>query len=68
MVSKIRNLLSKGNFSSSSGIVQSKEVLMPNNYSNWNILEIQIETMYQIGTFDFKITFSIKTHEGTISF
>lgn len=66
MASKIRTLFSKNNTGPSSGIVHSKEVLIPNDHSNWTIPETQIETLYQIGTFDFKTAFSVKTREESI--
>lgn len=59
MASKIKTLIFKNNTGSNSGIVHSKEILIPNDHSNQTIPETQIQTLYQI-------PFSIKTHEETI--
>ena len=40
---------------------------MPINYPNWSIPEERVETIYKIGSLDFKTTFLTKTQEETIS-
>ena len=50
-----------------SGIIQSSEIHLAINNSDWTIPEQGIETIYKIGSFNFKTTFSIKFHEETIS-
>jgi len=39
----------------------------PDNYHNWTIPRIDIDTVYKINTFNFKRAYSIKTHEEAIS-
>ena len=37
------------------------------NYHNWNISRIDIDTIYKIGAFNFMRAYSIRTHEEAIS-
>ena len=48
-------------------MVNSKEVSCQIDFSNWTIPKQKIETIYQIGKFDFNAALSIKDHEETFS-
>jgi len=39
----------------------------PDNYANWVMPRMDIDTLYKIGTFEFKKAYSVKTHEEAIS-
>jgi len=39
----------------------------PDNYANWVMLGVDIDTIYKIGTVEFKKAYSVKTHEEAIS-
>lgn len=55
------------NYSSrKSNLVQSNEIMI-HDYANWNIREVKVDMISQIGTFSFQTAYSIKTHEETIS-
>ena len=54
-------------FNRTNNIIQSNEVHIPINYSNWQIPIENYENIYSIRTFDFKTAYSIKTHEETRS-
>ncbi|XP_074271427.1 uncharacterized protein LOC141595362 [Silene latifolia] len=47
--------------------VQSNEINVPVDFSNWDIPKENPTEIYKIGSFDFKTTFSIRTHEETRS-
>lgn len=66
MASRLNNFFSRNNKSNKASIVQSKEVFIPQNCSNWTIPEARVETLYRIGTFDFQTAFCIKTHKETV--
>ena len=66
MAAKIRRML-LGSNSKNPNIVQSNEIHLPINYPNWSIPEERVETIYKIGSLDFKTTFLTKTQEETIS-
>ena len=75
MASRLRRMLSLRADSSHSDIVNSNEQRTgpiyrapdPDNYANWNLPRIEIDTIYKIGTFDFIKAYSCKTHEEVIS-
>ena len=75
MASGLRRMLSFRDDSSHSDIVNSNEqrtgpiykALTPNNYANWTIPRVDIDTIYKIGTFDLIKAYSCKTHEEVIS-
>ncbi|KAI5663556.1 hypothetical protein M9H77_22879 [Catharanthus roseus] len=62
----MRRMFSSGS-SLDSHIIQSKEEQISYNFNDWTIPEEQIETIYKVGTFDFKTAFSVKTHEETMN-
>lgn len=68
MAAHLRRLLSF-NSDKNIDVVNSREIRapFPNDYNNWSIPRQSIESIYQIGTFDFKTAYSVKTHEETIS-
>ena len=66
MASWVRDRLSLGS-SRNSNVVNSREVSSQIDVSNWKIPKQKIETIYQIGKFDFNTTLSIKDHEETFS-
>jgi len=39
----------------------------PDNFSNWVMPRMDIDTLSKIGLFEFKKAYSVKTHEGAIS-
>ena len=39
----------------------------PDNYANWNLPRVELDTIYKIGTFDFIKAYSVKTHKEVIS-
>ncbi|KAI5675785.1 hypothetical protein M9H77_06735 [Catharanthus roseus] len=60
-------MFSSGSSQDSKRVIQSKEEHNPCNFNDWTIPEEQIETIYKVGTFDFKTAFSVKTHEETMN-
>lgn len=68
MAAHLRRLLSF-NSDKNTDVVNSREIRapLPNDYNNWSISRQNIESIYQIGTFDFKTAYFVKTHEETIS-
>ena len=75
MASRFRRLFSFNSDSSSNNIVNSHELRTkqtfnapnPDNYANWSLPRIEMDTIYKIGTFDFIKAYSCKTHEEVIS-
>ncbi|KAI5663844.1 hypothetical protein M9H77_23167 [Catharanthus roseus] len=67
MANLMRRMFSSGSSLDSKRIVQSKEEHILCNFNDWTIPEEQIETIYKVGTFDFKTAFSVKTHEETMN-
>ena len=75
MPSQFRRLLSFGSDRRNQNIVISNEqrtgpiyrALSPDNFANWVMPRIDIDTIYKIGTFEFKKAYSIKTHKEAIS-
>ena len=75
MANRFRHLLSFGSDSRNQNIVNSNEqrtgpiykAPSPDNYANWDLPRIDIDTLYKIGTFEFKKAYSVKTHEEAIS-
>jgi len=75
MASRLRRMSSFSVDSSHSDIVNSREqrtgpiyrAPTPNNYANWTLPRVEIDTIYKIGTFDFIKAYSCKTHEEVIS-
>ncbi|KAI5659856.1 hypothetical protein M9H77_28649 [Catharanthus roseus] len=67
MANLVRRMFSSGSSLDSKRIVQSKEEHIQCNFNDWTIPEEQIETIYKVGTFDFKTAFSVKTHEETMN-
>jgi len=37
------------------------------NYANWNLPRVELDTIYKIGTFNFIKAYSVKTYEEVIS-
>ena len=66
MASWVRDRFSLGS-SKSSNVVNSREVSGQIDMSTWKIPKQKIETIYQIGKFDFNTALSIKDHEETFS-
>ena len=63
-------MFSRGSSSTStpiSPIVHSSETHYTNDHRNWTIPEQKIESIYKVGTLDFKTAFSVRNHEETIS-
>ena len=60
---------------SSTNIVNSNEQRIgpiyrapsPDNFSNWVMPRMDIDTLFKIGLFEFKKAFSVKTHKEAIS-
>jgi len=75
MASRLRRLMSFSLDSSKSDIVNSNEqrtgpiykASSPDNYKQWNIPRIEVDTIYKIGTFNFIKAYSMKTHEEVVS-
>ncbi|KAI5664770.1 hypothetical protein M9H77_24093 [Catharanthus roseus] len=67
MANLVRRMFSSGSSLDSKRIVQSKEEHIQCNFNDWTIPEEHIETIYKVGTFDFKTAFSVKTHEETMN-
>ncbi|KAI5653694.1 hypothetical protein M9H77_30881 [Catharanthus roseus] len=67
MANLVRRMFSSSSSLDSKRIVQSKEEHIQCNFNDWTIPEEQIETIYKVGTFDFKTAFSVKTHEETMN-
>ncbi|KAI5676513.1 hypothetical protein M9H77_07463 [Catharanthus roseus] len=67
MANLVRRMFSSSSSLDSKRIVQSKEEHIQCNFNDWTIPEEQIETIYRVGTFDFKTAFSVKTHEETMN-
>ena len=66
MASCFRDRLSLSS-SKNSNVVNIKEVTFQIDFSNQKIPKQKIETIYQIGKFDFNAALSIKDHEETFS-
>jgi len=75
MANRFRRLLSFGSDSRNQNIVNSNEqrtgpiyrAPSPDNYANWVMPRMDIDTLYKIGLFEFKKAYSVKTHEEAIS-
>jgi len=75
MASQFRRLLSFGLDRRNQNIVNSNEqrtcpiykAPSPDNFKHWDMLRIDIDTVYKIGTFEFKKAYYVKTHEEAIS-
>ncbi|KAI5681125.1 hypothetical protein M9H77_02352 [Catharanthus roseus] len=67
MANLVRRMFSSGSSLDSKRVLQSKEEHILCNFNDWTIPEEQIETIYKVGTFDFKTAFSVKTHEETMN-
>ena len=75
MANRFRRLLSFGSDSRNQNIVNSNEqrtgpiyrAPSPDNFANWVMPRIDIDSIYKIGTFEFKKAYSVKTHEEAIS-
>jgi len=75
MASKFRKLLSFRLDSRNSDIVNSGEIRTndhinassPDNFDKWDIPNVNIETIYEVGTFNLQTAFSIKTREEIVS-
>ena len=75
MANQFRQLLSFGSDSRNQNIVNSNEQRTGpiyrapslDNFANWVMPRIDIDTIYKMGTFEFKKAYSVKTHEEAIS-
>jgi len=75
MANRFRRLLSFGSDSRNQNIVNSNEhrtgpiyrAPSPDNFANWDMPRMDIDTLYKIGLFEFKKAYSVKTHEEAIS-
>jgi len=75
MANRFRRLLSFGSDSRNQNIINSNEqrtwpisrAPSLDNFGNWVMPRIDIDTIYKIGTFEFKKAYSVKTHEEAIS-
>jgi len=75
MANRFRRLLSFGSDNRNQNIVNSNEqrtgpiyrAPSPDNLANWVMPRMDIDTIYKIGTFEFKKAYSVKTHEEAIS-
>ena len=75
MAFRLRRLLSFSSDSSYRDIVNSNEQRTDpiyrapslDNYANWNLPTVDLDTIYKIGVFDFIKAYSVKTHEKVIS-
>ena len=75
MASRLRRLLSFSSDGSHSDIVNSNEqrtsaifrAPSPDNYENWAMPRIEVDTIYKIGTFGFVRAYSVKTQEEVFS-
>jgi len=75
MTNQFRRLLSFGSDRRNQNIVTSNEQTTgpiyrapsPDNFSNWVMPRMDIDTLYKIGLFQFKKAYSVKTHEEAIS-
>ncbi|KAK9724328.1 hypothetical protein RND81_05G064500 [Saponaria officinalis] len=65
MANWLRKMIQVGSTSKDSNTVQSSEISAPLDFSNWNIPTENPTQIYHIGPLDFKIAFSIRTHEET---
>ena len=71
MANRFRRLLSFGSDSRNQNIVNSNEqrtgpiyrAPSPDNYANWAMPRMNIDSLYKIGLFEFKKAFSVKTHK-----
>ena len=74
MASKIKKLLPFTLNSENSDIVNNNEIRTndlikapsPNNFLKWDIPNVNVETIYKTGTFNFRTAFSIKTDEEIV--
>ena len=75
MANRFRRLLSFGSDSRNQNIVNSNgqrtgpiyRAPSPDNFTNWIMPRMDIDTLYKIGLFEFKKAYSVKTHEEAIS-
>jgi len=75
MANLFRRLRSFGSDSRNQSIVNSNEqrtgpiyrAPSPDNFVNWVMPRMDIDTLYKIGLFEFKKAYSVKTHEEAIS-
>jgi len=75
MANRFRRLLSFGSDSRNQNIVNSNEqrtwpiyrAPSPDNFANWVMPRMDIDTLYKIGLFEFKKAYSVKTHEEAIN-
>ena len=75
MANRFRRLLSFSSDSRNENIVNSNEqrtgpiyrAPSTDNFANWVIPKMEIDTLYKIGLFEFKKAYSVKTHEEAIS-
>ena len=71
MTSRLRRLLSFNSDSGSSDIVNFSEArtgpIFEDNYHNWTIPKVDVDTIYKIGIFNLMSPYFIKTHEEVIS-
>jgi len=75
VANRFSRLLSFGSDSRNQNIVNSNEqrtgpiyrAPSPDNFANWVMPRVDIDTIYKIGTFEFKKAYSVKTHEEAIS-
>ena len=75
MANQFRRLLSFGSDRRNQNIVTSNEqrtwpiyrAPSPDNFANWVMPRMDIDTLYKIGLFEFKKAYSVKTHEEAIS-
>ena len=75
MANQFRRLKSFGSNSRNQNIVNSNEqrtwpiskAPSPDNFANWLMPRIDIDTIYEIGKFEFKKAYSVKIHEEAIS-
>ena len=74
MANRFRRLLSFGSDSRNQNIVNSNEhrtrpiyrAPSPDNFANWDMPRMDIDTLYKIGLFEFKKAYSVKTHEEAL--
>jgi len=74
MANRFRRLLSFGSDSRNQNIVNSNEqrtgpiyrAPSPDDFANWVMPRMDIDTLYKIGLFEFKKAYSVKTHEEAI--
>ena len=75
MANRFRRLVSFGSDSRNQNIVNSNEqrtgpifrAPSPDNFANWVMPRMDIDSIYKIGFCEFKKAYSVKTHEEAIS-